>query len=418
MKLTTEKQLDLQMLFGVSAENEIIKYSLNGNVLVAGGGGTGKTVFNRTLLTSMLYTSKYDDLKLLIIDRYHSDFLDFNDMPFMLENVVNSDERAIKSLESVVETVNDRLELLCRYKQKNIRDYNEAIEKSEIPREEKLSHIVVLIDDINDVIENHEDEMIDLLKKIGIKGRSVGVNFVVTSSSPRASYISSILDVIDYKTVFATYNKEDSMKLLGVDSACRLQHGGSFYLSTKNHNIQKGQALYISDEETNAIFDFIKSPESIDIKTNNEKDRSIFDKFIQRFKSENNEKVDISEDTLFPTALFNENSDLIRQRKELSKKFSSDLELNLNHLFSRYKWLDNKNKQVILSHSTITYVYKIKPNEKIPDLGKIKDDITKSTNICVELNLKSRNIQFVFPLPRTYWVPINNREIFREISGN
>jgi hypothetical protein len=158
--------------------------------LVGGTSGSGKSIFLRSVLLSLMLTNTPESIQFVIIDP-KGDLIAFRDSPFILEYVhtrLQLAEQAIVVLKKVMRQLNERLELMVNKHMVNeIDDYHRMEGKVTLPR------IVVLIEEYGDLISNneHSKELASLVEQIAAIGRAPGVHLFICTQNPVVKTVST-----------------------------------------------------------------------------------------------------------------------------------------------------------------------------------------------------------------------------------
>ncbi|OEK58864.1 FtsK/SpoIIIE domain-containing protein [Staphylococcus equorum] len=385
---------ETQAIVGISMEGKAIRLPLSqmeAVTLVAGVTGSGKTIFHRSLLTTILATSKPDKVKFLIADPKRNDYLEYFDMPFMLRNPIGDSKDVIDTLEDLKTEMDKRHQLFNHGGYKDLDVYNEAVERGETKDGEKLPHIVFLIDEINNVMWEYKEKMEDSIKYFGAKARASGIHLVLSTQFAKKEYIDGAIKLnANTKITLRTSNKIESMVALGEYGAEKLQRQGEFYASINGDKTMRGHVPYIDDDEIDKIFGYIKS----------------------------NEKA--SRDVSFPLTLFkNRKLDFEEERRNV-EKYGNTMQRKIEKLMPKYIGSDIKIRGKKVLSRTVAFEYKRSQHpDGMPNLEKVEKALETDLNEDVEgrfisVTLKGRNIVIIMPLPEKYHMPIDIKTMIEE----
>ena len=398
-------------IVGISTKNERISIPLSeiSCMLVTGVSGTGKTITLRSLIVSLLATTKPDELKFIIVDAHKSEYLAYSDMPFMMKDPIVDDEETIETLKDICDEIDRRLKVMADKRYRNVDKFNQDIESKELEGEEKMPHIVIVFDDFADLINQYKESK-ELLKKIATKGNMSGIHLILSTQFAIKDTIDEIKDCVDTNITLRMTTPIQSEMVMGKKGAEKLQNFGDFYFSHKGSEVERGQAPYIDDEELKSIFKYIKKPDSQNKIPNEPK--SIFKKL---FKGKNN---DVEQDTeyRFPLTLFKEYKELIDEKESKAEAYAKEMQQSLKDVFLQRDDIKFKLSDKLISKNAVTYLYELQSKPlKTPNIKELEYKLEQALDKPVELRLSGRILEVIVPLPKEYRIPINVKTMIKEV---
>lgn len=227
------------------------------HLLVAGATNQGKSVCVNSLIVSLLYKSTPDDVKLILIDPKKVEFSDYNGLPHLIVPVVNDPKKAAGSLHWCVTEMERRYEILETTRQKKLSEYIEFQKQN--PQYEKLSYIVVIIDELADLMTTAPDDVETSIARITAKGRAAGIHLIVSTQRPDTSVITgTIKSNIPSRIALKCSSQIDSRTVLDRAGAEKLVGKGDLLFSSADmSNMLRVQCAFV-DKEVEKIVDFIK----------------------------------------------------------------------------------------------------------------------------------------------------------------
>ena len=227
------------------------------HLLVAGTTGSGKSVCMNSLILSLLYKAKPDEVKLIMIDPKMVELGVYNGIPHLYVPVVTDPKKAAGALQWAV------VEMLRRYRtfsEAGVRDvsgYNRACAAN---GETPLPQVVVLIDELADLMMIAAKEVEESICRVAQMGRAAGIHLVVATQRPSADIITGLMKAnIPSRIAFAVSSALDSRIILDQAGAEKLVGRGDMLFaplgSTKPTRIQ---GTFVSDEEREAVVQFVK----------------------------------------------------------------------------------------------------------------------------------------------------------------
>ncbi|WP_130807056.1 FtsK/SpoIIIE family DNA translocase [Senegalia massiliensis] len=252
------------------------------HLLIAGATGSGKSVCINTLITSILYKSKPDEVKLLMIDPKVVELSIYNGIPHLLIPVVTDPKKASFALNWAVQEMNKRYSLFAENSVRDIKSYNEKTKEDE--NINKLPQIVVIIDELADLMMVSPGEVEDSICRLAQMARAAGIHLIVATQRPSVDIITGTIKAnIPSRISFAVSSQADSRTILDMGGAEKLLgKGDMLFYPVGASKPKRLQGAYIDEKEVENIVTFLKKENKADyqeeIIDNIEKDvNTIFD---------------------------------------------------------------------------------------------------------------------------------------------
>ena len=229
------------------------------HVLIAGSTGSGKSVCINTLITSIIYKAKPSEVKLVMVDPKVVELSVYNGIPHLLIPVVTDPKKAAGALAWAVQEMVHRYSLFAEKGVRDIKGYNEALEKEEL--EGKLPQIVIIIDELADLMMVAPNDVEDAICRLAQMARAAGMHLVIATQRPSVDVITGIIKAnIPSRIAFAVSSQVDSRTILDMAGAEKLLGKGDmlFYPIGASKPVRV-QGAFVSDKEVEKIVDFIKS---------------------------------------------------------------------------------------------------------------------------------------------------------------
>lgn len=273
------------------------------HLLIAGSTGSGKSVCMNTLIVSILYKAKPDEVKFLMVDPKMVELGNYNGIPHLISPVVTDAKKAASALRWAVVEMERRYELFANTGNKDIARYNQyakdkiaaCTDPEEKDKIEILPYIVILIDELADLMMVAPADVEDAICRLAQMARAAGMHLVVATQRPSVDVITGIIKAnIPSRIAFAVSSQIDSRTILDMGGAEKLLGKGDmlFYPSGMPKPIRV-QGVYVSDKEIDRVVEAIKAqgkPEYNDNITNISLD------------TDNEHKTDDDEDELIKEA--------------------------------------------------------------------------------------------------------------------
>ncbi len=224
------------------------------HMLIAGSTGSGKSVCVNTLISSILYKAKPDEVKLLLIDPKVVELANYNGIPHLLIPVVTDPKKAANALNWAVTEMNRRYKLFAGAQVKDITSYNQKVE-------EKLPKIVIIIDELADLMMVSSNDVEDYICRLAQMARAAGMHLIVATQRPSVDVITGVIKAnIPSRIAFAVSSQTDSRTILDMGGAEKLLGKGDmlFYPLGAAKPVRL-QGAFISEGESERVIDFVKS---------------------------------------------------------------------------------------------------------------------------------------------------------------
>ena len=227
------------------------------HVLIAGATGSGKSVCINTLITSIIYKAKPSEVKLLMIDPKVVELSIYNGIPHLLIPVVTDPKKAAGALAWAVQEMVKRYSLFAEKKVRDMKGYNSLAEKE---GNQKLPHIVVIIDELADLMMVAAKDVEDAICRLAQMARAAGMHLVIATQRPSVDVITGIIKAnIPSRIAFSVSSQVDSRTILdGAGAEKLLGKGDMLFYPSGAPKPTRIQGAFISDEEVESIVKFLK----------------------------------------------------------------------------------------------------------------------------------------------------------------
>ncbi|SFE95680.1 DNA translocase FtsK [Alteribacillus iranensis] len=252
--------------------------------LIAGATGSGKSVCINSILLSLLYKARPDELKLMLIDPKMVELASYKDVPHLVTPVINDAKQATAGLKWAVEEMEERYEKLAHEGVRDIKKYNERMEQQQ-NHAQKMPYIVIVIDELADLMMVAPQDVEDAVCRIAQKARACGIHLLLATQRPSVDVITGLIKAnIPSRTAFAVSSQADSRTILDIGGAERLIGKGDmlFYENGSAKPIRV-QGTFVSDEEIEVVTDYTKSQQ---------KPSYLFDQEELKKKADHQDNVD------------------------------------------------------------------------------------------------------------------------------
>ena len=269
------------------------------HVMIAGSTGSGKSVCINTIIASLVYRFSPDQLRFVMIDPKVVELQQYNALPHLVVPVVTDPKKVILALRWVVNEMEKRYQIFARVGVRNIKSFNErpkekplppkepelplttrkervepgadgfAVEIDEqivVPRDEdivipeKLSYIVVIIDELADLMLVAPADVEMAIARITQMARAAGIHCIVATQRPSVDVITGVIKAnIPARIAFQVAAKVDSRTILDQMGADKLLgKGDMLYLPPGSGRLIRAQGALITDAEIEAVMSHIR----------------------------------------------------------------------------------------------------------------------------------------------------------------
>jgi len=228
------------------------------HLLIAGATGSGKSVCINTLIASLLYKARPDEVKLLMIDPKVVELSVYNGIPHLLIPVVTDPKKASGALSWAVQEMENRYTAFAETGCRDLKGYNRVmIEKNE----QKLPQIVIIIDELADLMMTCKGEVEESICRLAQKARAAGIHLIVATQRPSVDVITGLIKAnIPSRLAFAVSSGTDSRTVLDMYGAEKLLgRGDMLFLPVGQNKPIRVQGGFISDKEVEELVIFLKA---------------------------------------------------------------------------------------------------------------------------------------------------------------
>ena len=275
------------------------------HLLVAGATGAGKSVGLNTMLLSILFNARPDEVKLLLIDPKMLEFQSYDGIPHLLRPVITDPKSAARGLGWVVQEMERRYKLLADAGVRSIDAYNrrisevqgavsdvwqsgkpEQVELTFLSEEERLSkgedaepagdngptdsvkpsppeplpYIMVMIDELADLMMVAPKDVEDKIARLAQMARASGIHLVLATQRPSVDVLTGLIKAnFPARIAFQVSSKTDSRTILDANGAeALLGRGDMLYLASGTGKLMRIHGSYVSDDDVRRVVEFVK----------------------------------------------------------------------------------------------------------------------------------------------------------------
>lgn len=225
------------------------------HLLVAGATGSGKSVCMNTLICSILYKARPDEVKFIMVDPKKVEMTAYVGLPHLGRPVVTDAKKAAQVLKEVVNEMDRRYLVFVDAGVKNFVTYNE------LPDVVKMPQIVVLIDELADLMMVASKDVEDSICRLAQLARAAGIHLVIATQRPSVDVITGLIKAnIPSRIAFAVSSQIDSRTILDMGGAEKLLgKGDMLYYPIGQQKPLRVQGAFLTEEEIHDLVAYCKA---------------------------------------------------------------------------------------------------------------------------------------------------------------
>ena len=225
------------------------------HLLIAGATGSGKTISINTMILSILYKARPEEVNFLLIDPKMVELPIYNGIPYLKSPVVTDVKHAVAALKWIVGEMENRYRRFAATGTRDIFEYNQKLEEEG----EKIPFIIIIIDELADLMATASAQVEQVIIRLAQMSRAVGIHLVLATQRPSVNVITGIIKAnLPARLAFEVISKVDSRTILDMNGAENLLgRGDMLYLPPGEAKPIRLQGAFVSQEEIKRVVDFI-----------------------------------------------------------------------------------------------------------------------------------------------------------------
>ena len=234
------------------------------HLLIAGATGSGKSVCINTLIMSILYKAKPEDVKLIMIDPKVVELSVYNGIPHLFIPVVTDPKKAAGALNWAVAEMTDRYNKFAEYGVRDLKGYNQKVEAAGMGDDpsapKKLPQIVIIVDELADLMMVAPGEVEDSICRLAQLARAAGLHLIIATQRPSVNVITGLIKAnMPSRIAFSVSSGIDSRTIIDMYGAEKLLGKGDMLFYPQGYQKPaRVQGAFVSDEEVSDVVDFLK----------------------------------------------------------------------------------------------------------------------------------------------------------------
>ena len=239
------------------------------HLLIAGATGAGKSVGVNTLVVSILYKAKPDEVKFIMVDPKRLELGLYADIPHLATPIITDPKRAAISLKWAVSEMERRYRDLAGWGVRNIDGYNAEVKKRTANEQfddngepfRTLPYIVIIIDELADLMMVSSKEVEESITRLAQMARAVGIHLVLATQRPSVDVITGLIKAnFPARISFRVSSKVDSRTIIDSNGAeSLLGKGDMLFLPPATSQIVRVHGAFVDEKEIHRIVEHIKS---------------------------------------------------------------------------------------------------------------------------------------------------------------
>ena len=259
------------------------------HLLIGGSTGSGKSVCFNSIIASLLYRFSPEQLRFVMIDPMAMELQPYNHLPHLIGSVATNPNDALPVLRWVVSEMEERFKIFARVGVRNIASFNDRLSNLPVPEKAKtvkqqiaglaakvdmkifapqneeifipkqLSHLVVIISELADLMLVAPAEVEMAVARLTQMGRAAGIHCIIATQRPSVDVVTGVIKAnIPARIAFQVASRVDSRTILEVTGADKLLgQGDMLFLSPGSPKLTRIQGALITDKELQEVVDFI-----------------------------------------------------------------------------------------------------------------------------------------------------------------
>ncbi len=265
----SESLLTLALGKTIDGVNYVADLAKMPHLLIAGATGAGKSVGVNTLVMSILYKARPDEVKFIMVDPKRLELGLYADIPHLLHPIIVEPKKAAYALKNMVTEMERRYKDLAGYGVRNIDGYNIEAKKRNDDEQwddngephRKLPYIVIIIDELADLMMVSGKDVEESITRLAQMARAVGIHLVLATQRPSVDVITGLIKAnFPARISFRVSSKVDSRTIIdGNGAESLLGSGDMLFLPPGNSNVTRVHGAFVNEAEIKKVVDHIKA---------------------------------------------------------------------------------------------------------------------------------------------------------------
>lgn len=236
------------------------------HLLVAGATGAGKSVCLNSILVSLLYKTRPEDMRLLLVDPKRIEMAVYADEPHLVHPVVTETDDAQNALKWAVHEMDRRYDAMARLRVRNILGFNQKLAAfgNDLPPTfenlEPLPYLVIVIDELADLMMTAAREVETNIVRLAQLARAAGIHMILATQRPSVDVVTGLIKAnFPCRISFHVPSKHDSRTILDQVGAEHLLGRGDMLFKPSGERLRRLHGPFLSDEEVQNVVAYWKN---------------------------------------------------------------------------------------------------------------------------------------------------------------
>lgn len=237
------------------------------HLLIAGATGSGKSVCINTIIMSILYKARPDEVKLIMIDPKVVELSVYNGIPHLMIPVVTDPKKAAGALNWAVAEMTRRYQAFAEYNVRDMKGYNAKVEAMPEPAEGEpakpvlMPQIVIIVDELADLMMVAPGDVEEAICRLAQLARAAGIHLVVATQRPSVNVITGLIKAnMPSRIAFSVSSGVDSRTIIDMNGAEKLLgKGDMLFYPSGYQKPARVQGAFVTDKEVQDVVEYLKS---------------------------------------------------------------------------------------------------------------------------------------------------------------
>jgi DNA segregation ATPase FtsK/SpoIIIE, S-DNA-T family len=239
------------------------------HLLIAGATGTGKSVAVNSVIVSILYKARPDEVKFILVDPKRLELGLYEGIPHLATPIITEPKRATSALKWAVKEMEERYKRLAGWSVRNIDGFNTEVARRNFAKDyddtgephKPLPFIVIIIDELADLMMVSGHEVEESITRLAQMARAVGIHLVLATQRPSVDVITGLIKAnFPSRISFRVSSKVDSRTIIDANGAEQLLgRGDMLFLPPGTSRLVRVHGAYVDETEIGRIVSHIKA---------------------------------------------------------------------------------------------------------------------------------------------------------------
>lgn len=246
-KQFADKKLKLPIALGKSTDGIPIFSDLAAmpHLLVAGGTGSGKSVFVNSLIMSLIFRLSPQELRMILVDPKMLELNVFDGLPHLVTNVITDNTIAFNALTWAVSEMERRYALMAKSGSKNIESYN-----GKVKGKDRIPFLVIIVDELADLMMSGGKDVEVAITRLAQKARAAGIHMVLATQRPSTDVVTGLIKAnMPSRISFKVPSGIDSRTVLDAGGAEALMGRGDSLMIQPASPLRRIHGTFVTEED-------------------------------------------------------------------------------------------------------------------------------------------------------------------------